>query len=409
VLPQAETSPGQTLEYRDGHYYIQEASSMLPVEVFHFDDRKSEIMLDMAAAPGGKSTHLAARSGDIGLLVANDASRRRLRALSSNLRTWGSISSVVTNLPGERLGERLPGVFDKVLLDAPCSGEGLRAGGGSKGRSVSARERDALQSQQIGLLLSGLEALREGGELVYATCTAAPEENEAVIQTVLDTKQGQVKLDEIEILASHADMEGLKSFDELVFDPVMSMARRLWPFHYNTSAFFTAKLVKTGVSGGPSDMWQTAPPETLPDDALEKIHNQLSIFGFDLRRTCQESQWVLVEWGRFVHAVSSMWLKKLPGLPVKEAGLPVGRWQGDVFLPAHEWVTRLYPQFSERRFELDPELAERWKSGMDLRNWSPPVPEGVILLQDETGRFLGLGRVSAQRVRNLLPSSWVAG
>jgi 16S rRNA (cytosine1407-C5)-methyltransferase len=410
VLDAFDTSPGQTLEYRDGHYYIQEASSMLPVEAFHFDRHQPELILDMAAAPGGKSTHLAARSGDRGLLVANDTSRRRLRALASNLRTWGAVSSLVTHLPGEELGSWLPGVFDKVLLDAPCSGEGLREGGGSKGRQVSDRERGALQSQQIGMLQSGLEALKPGGELVYATCTAAPEENEAVIQALLDARLGQVKLESIEALEHQPGFEGLKGFNDQVFDPSLALAGRLWPHHFNTGAFFTARLTKLEASQADHpEPLEAVPPQELSARERKKIQDQLLSFGFDLNRVCQESEWVLITWGRFVKAISSIWLEMLPGLPVKEAGLPVGRWQGDVFLPAHEWVTRFYDSFSGRRFTLDPAQAERWQQGSDLRNASPPASSGAILLQDEAGRFLGVGSVSAQRVRNLLPRSWVVG
>jgi 16S rRNA (cytosine1407-C5)-methyltransferase len=410
ILQETETSPGQTLEHRDGQYYIQDASSMLPVETFKFEGKHPELILDMAAAPGGKSTHLAARSHDRGLLVANDASRRRLRALTSNLRTWGAVSSVVTNLPGERLGQWLPGVFDKVLLDAPCSGEGLRTGGGSKGRQVSDREREALQTQQIGMLHSGINALKVGGELVYATCTAAPEENEVVIQALLTARPGQVKLEEIEILEPYTNIGGLNVFEDQVFDPSVTLAARLWPFHFDTGAFFTAKLIKMEAGEGITDeRLDSSPPDLIDAIALANIHEQLLSFGFDLRGTCQASQWVLVNRGRFVHAVSSIWLDNLPDLPVMEAGLPVGRWQGDVFLPAHEWVTRFYEGFTERRFTLDREQSERWKNGSDLRGWTPPVSGGAVLLQDEAGRFLGLGSVSAQRVRNLLPRSWVAG
>lgn len=410
VLQAFGTSPGQTLEFRDGHYYIQEASSMLPVEAFNFDENRSELILDMAAAPGGKSTHLSARSGDRGLLVANDTSRRRLRSLTRNLRTWGAVSSVVTNLPGERLGMWLPEVFDKVLLDAPCSGEGLRLEGGSRGRQVSEREREALQTQQISMLQSGLEALVVGGELVYATCTAAPEENEAVIQAVLEARRGEVNLEEIEVLPPGAELEGLKEFKDQVFDESMAKTGRLWPFHYNTGAFFTAKLTKVGASDeSPSERLEATPPDLLSDEAARQIHDQLLSFGFDLLDSCQEHKWVLVEKDRFVHAVSSLWIERLPELPVREAGLPVGRWQGDMFLPAHEWVTRFYADFSERRFTLDAEQSERWKSGADLRGWAPSASGGTILLQDEYGRFLGVGSVSTQRVRNLLPRSWVAG
>jgi 16S rRNA (cytosine1407-C5)-methyltransferase len=384
---------------------------MLPVEAFSFVDGHADLILDMAAAPGGKTTHLAARAGDTGLIVANDASRRRIRALSSNLRTWGVTSAVITNLQGEELGSQLPGIFDKVLLDAPCSGESLRAGGGSKGRRVSEREHEALQRQQIRMLLSGMDALRVGGELIYATCTAAPAENEAVIDAALQRKKDQFEITSIELLERLAvEPSGLTRFESHDYHSSLSSTVRLWPFHFDTGAFFTARLRRTdGVTERRADTLGGKMPTFIDDNALIAIHDQLAEFGFDLLGECQRSMLVLFKQDRFVHAVSNLWLNNIPDLPVTEAGLPVGRWQGERFLPAHEWVTRYASDFLERIFTLDEEKTQRWLRGSDLRDWKPPVKGGAILLQDETGRFLGVGTVSAQRVRNLLPRSWVAG
>src|SRR5689334_11404032 len=109
----------RSLEHRMGFFYIQDAASMLPVELFSRLEN-SRLVLDMAAAPGGKTTHLASKMEDRGLIVANDISGGRADALLGNLRRWGTTSTVVTNLPGERLGRWLPEAFDIVLLDAPC-------------------------------------------------------------------------------------------------------------------------------------------------------------------------------------------------------------------------------------------------------------------------------------------------
>ena len=411
LLKRYKIPPGDALEYRNGHYYIQDASSMLPVEAFSFVDGHADLILDMAAAPGGKTTHLAARAGDAGLIVANDASSRRIRALSSNLRTWGVTSAVITNLQGEELGSQLPGIFDKVLLDAPCSGESLRAGGGSKGRRVSKREREALQSQQIRMLLSGMDALRVGGELVYSTCTAAPAENEAVIDAGLQRKKGQFKLTSIELIERLAVKPGgLTRFEGHEYHPSLSSTVRLWPFHFDTGAFFTARLRRTeGMIEQRADALGGKTPTLIDNNALNAIHDQLAEFGFDLLGECQRSKLVLFKQDRFIQAVSSLWLDNVPDLPVKEAGLPVGRWQGERFLPAHEWVTRYASDFRERIFTLDEDKTQRWLRGSDLRDWKPPVKGGAILLEDESGRFLGVGSISSQRVRNLLPRSWVAG
>ena len=153
-----EESLSRTIEHRTGFYYLQDAASMLPAEMFEYAV-EFPLILDMAASPGGKTTHLAAKIDDRGVIFANDSSSGRIAALRSNLQTWGSFSTALTSYPGERYGEWFPDTFDQVLLDAPCSGESLRTAERRKTRFVSQTERLQLQRRQIKLLES---ALRRG-------------------------------------------------------------------------------------------------------------------------------------------------------------------------------------------------------------------------------------------------------
>jgi 16S rRNA (cytosine1407-C5)-methyltransferase len=132
----------RTLEHKMGFYYIQDAASMLPAEMFGFE-RDEPLVLDMAAAPGGKTTHLACKMGDRGLVVANDASARRIPPLRFKLQDWGAMNTAITNYPGERFGDWFPETFDEVLLDAPCSGESLRTAERRKMQPVSTNEPQA--------------------------------------------------------------------------------------------------------------------------------------------------------------------------------------------------------------------------------------------------------------------------
>ena len=179
------TNLSRTLEYRMGFYYLQDVASMLPAELFDIPPDARPLVLDMAAAPGGKTTHLVARLGDRGLVVANDASAGRIAALRANLADWGATTAVLTSYPGERFGAWFPDHFDLVLLDAPCSGEALRTAERRKGRPVSDRERQALHRRQVQLLTSAFQALKPGGQLVYATCSLHPLEDEAVLDALL--------------------------------------------------------------------------------------------------------------------------------------------------------------------------------------------------------------------------------
>src|SRR5512135_414721 len=194
-----EESLSRTLEHRTGFYYLQDAASMLPAEMF---DVATEfpLVLDMAASPGGKTTHLAAKIADRGVIFANDSSSGRIAALRSNLQTWGSFSTALTSYPGERFGEWFPDTFDLVLLDAPCSGESLRTAERRKTRFVSQTERLQLQRRQIKLLESAIRAAKPGGQVVYSTCTLAPEEDEAVLSALLERHSPRIALESVERL-----------------------------------------------------------------------------------------------------------------------------------------------------------------------------------------------------------------
>ena len=229
-----EESLSRTIEHRTGFYYIQDAASMLPAEMFNYDD-DLPLILDMAASPGGKTTHLASKINDRGLIIANDSRSGRIGALRSNLQTWGTMSTALSSYPGERFGEWFPDTFDKVLLDAPCSGESLRTAERRKTRFVSTKERLQLQQRQINLLLGAFQAVKPGGQIVYATCTLAPEEDEAVIDALLKRYPHQATIEAVDrILPLPAP--ALTNEGEREFDPEVGKAVRLWPHLYDTSA-----------------------------------------------------------------------------------------------------------------------------------------------------------------------------
>ena len=167
---------------------------MLPVELFELD-QEAPLILDLAAAPGGKTTHLVSRLQDHGLVLANDASAARLAGLRAALQSWGAINTAVTHYNGERFGGWYPGAFDAVLLDAPCSMENLSPAAGRSPRDISDRERAGLARRQLNLLSSAFQAVRPGGQVVYATCTLAPEEDEAVVDGLLHLYPGQAQVE----------------------------------------------------------------------------------------------------------------------------------------------------------------------------------------------------------------------
>jgi len=229
-----EIPAGNALEHWLGYYYIQEATQLLPVKALA--PKPGEHVLDLCAAPGGKTTQIAQYMEDYGLLVANDSSAKRIQALLANVYRLGIKCVVVTECPGEKFpGE---GEFDRVLVDAPCSGEGVarRFPHLRKGAPLSAVLR--LSALQKKLLARALELVKPGGIVVYSTCTLAPEENEGVVKYVLD--RGLAELIPWEPPVPHAP--GLIRFLGIEYGPEMQKTVRIYPHHFDSEGGFIAVL-----------------------------------------------------------------------------------------------------------------------------------------------------------------------
>ncbi len=231
---------GATPEYLAGHYILQGASSMLPVMALA--PQENERILDMCAAPGGKTTYLAALMKNTGIIMANDANKDRTKAIAGNLHRMGISNTVVCNYDGRTFPQVMTG-FDRVLLDAPCSGTGIIA----KDPTVKAGKSDkdirrcsALQKQLILAAIDCLDANSStGGFLVYSTCSVLVEENEWVVDYALKRRHVKVVPTSVEI-----GSEGLSRYREKRFHPSISLTRRVYPHTHNMDGFFFAKLKK---------------------------------------------------------------------------------------------------------------------------------------------------------------------
>ncbi|WP_456476165.1 16S rRNA (cytosine(1407)-C(5))-methyltransferase RsmF [Oceanithermus sp.] len=239
-----EARPGPHPYFYAGLYYIQEPSAQAVGELL--DPQPGERVLDLAAAPGGKTTHLAARMENRGLLVANEVDSGRIRGLLDNLERWGSTQAVV-QAPVARLAERWAGFFDRVLLDAPCSGEGMfrkdpaaarRWGPSSPARAAEVQRR---------LLDAAARLVVPGGVLVYSTCTFAPEENEGVVGGFLRAHP-DFELEDARLHPSFAP--GVPRWGGGGAE--LERAARLWPHRLRGEGHFLARLVRReGEAGSP--------------------------------------------------------------------------------------------------------------------------------------------------------------
>jgi len=181
--------------YKNGFFYIQSLSSQLPA--LKLDPQKNEKILDIAAAPGSKTTQIAALMQNTGEIIANDNSRIRGYKLEANLKTQGVTNTKITISAGQSIWETYPEYFDRSLVDAPCSMEGTFTTTNSKTyEHWSPKEIKELVQRQKWLLRAGVSATKPGGIIVYSTCTLEPAENENVVEWILKKEKGKVELAE---------------------------------------------------------------------------------------------------------------------------------------------------------------------------------------------------------------------
>ena len=239
---------GATPEYLAGHYILQAASSFLPVMALA--PQSGERILDMAAAPGGKTTYISALMRNTGAVFANDSNRKRAKGLIGNIHRMGVKNSIVCNYDAQKAFPKILGGFDRILLDAPCSGTGVIGKDPSVKTSKNERDFQLLPHMQKQLILAAIDSVdhnsKTGGYIVYSTCSVTVEENEQVVQYAL-RKRPNVRIVETGIQDGFGT-EGFKSFEGKKFDENMNKTRRWYPHKENVDGFFVSKLKKTGPS-----------------------------------------------------------------------------------------------------------------------------------------------------------------
>ena len=228
---------GSLHEYLQGYFYLQNVASMLPAIIL--DPKPGETIIDMCAAPGGKATHMAQIMNNKGSLILIERNSKRIPALEINLRRMGVLNSIVLNLDAINL-QKLNIEADKILLDAPCTGEGLIRQDKSRKKSKTQKDIEKLAGIQKKLLNSGLKVLKPGGTLLYSTCSIAPEENEFVINDVL---QDRLEYSIIP-LNNRYGVSGLTRVLGKVLRKDLKLSQRLYPHIHNTIGFFICLIKK---------------------------------------------------------------------------------------------------------------------------------------------------------------------
>jgi len=306
-----ESRPGLHVYHEAGVYYLQEASAMAPVALL--DPRPGERICDLCAAPGGKTTQIAGRMGGEGFLLCNEYSAKRAKILSRNIERMAVANALVTNEDTRVLADRFPGFFDRVLVDAPCSGEGMFRKEEAAVTDWSQETVEMCARRQAEILDNAARLVRPGGRLVYSTCTFAPEENEETVAAFLQR---------------HPEFSP-EPLDAPWFVPVENGGHRLWPHKLLGEGHFAAVLTKVSGEEGP-----------VPLCAGEKLPREWTDFARELDIRLPEGR--AIAFGQNLY-----WAP--PGMPdikrlkVLRPGLELGTVKKNRFEPAHAlalWLKR---------------------------------------------------------------------
>jgi NOL1/NOP2/sun family putative RNA methylase len=233
AVEKAPLMTGATNEYLLGHYYIQDLSSCMAVDAL--DIAPGQVVLDVAAAPGGKTTFIAQKMNNTGAIIAIEPNGKRARSMSFNLARCGVYNTCIFKMDALQ-GVNLEMKFDRVLLDAPCSCEGVIAKDPARKKNHTPQDVDYCSKIQERLIEAAASCVKTDGILVYSTCSFAPEENEMVVDRLLQN------FSNITIEPIQYGTSGLTKFGNLEFGNQLENARRLYPHLHDTTGFFIARL-----------------------------------------------------------------------------------------------------------------------------------------------------------------------
>ena len=233
AVEKAPITTGATTEYLLGQYYIQDLSSCIAVDALDVVDYQA--VLDVAAAPGGKTTFIAQKMNNSGYIIALEPRARRARSMLFNIMRCGVYNTSIFRMDGSQ-ASKFKMKFDRVLLDAPCSCEGVIAKDMTRKTSHTPQDVDYCSKIQDKLLETAIRCVKPSGILLYSTCSFAPEENEMVVDRLLKNS-GNITVEPI-----NYDVNGLTKFGDYVFDGRLKNTLRLYPHLNDTTGFFIARL-----------------------------------------------------------------------------------------------------------------------------------------------------------------------
>jgi len=361
-----DSRPGLHVYHEAGVYYLQEASAMAPVALL--DPQPGEKICDLCAAPGGKTTQIAGRMEGAGFLLCNEINSKRAKILSRNIERMGVANALVTNEHPENLAKRFPGFFDRVLVDAPCSGEGMFRKEEAAVTDWSQETVEMCARRQAEILHSAARLVRPGGRLVYSTCTFAPEEDEQAVKAFLE---------------AHPEFRP-EAVEGPWFVPGENGSFRMWPHKLLGEGHFAAVLKKTGGEEG-----------DIPKCTGEKLPKQWLSFAKELGITLPEGK--AVSFGSSLFWVSPE-TPDFNRLKVMRPGLELGTVKKDRFEPAHALALWLKDCRCVQRYGADSPEMQKYIHGDVV----PASPKGWCLVCADA-YSIGWGKGDGSVLKNHYP------
>lgn len=397
----AASQPGRHVLHEAGAYYIQEPSAMAAVEALA--PQPGERILDLCAAPGGKTTQIAGRMQGKGLLVANEVIAERAKILSQNVERMGIANCVVCSEKPERLSALFPCFFDRVLVDAPCSGEGMFR----KEEAVRGEWSEEIVSlcaeRQAAILREAAKLLKPGGVLVYSTCTFSPEENEGTISAFLREHEAYSI---VEMPCGNLFSPGRPEWLEEAA-PGIEHAGRLWPHLLQGEGHFVARLQRSGEAGGEAEK-NAAQGEMHFEKERRKVKTEMELCKL-VEPFFKEELGIREVWrerhtGRLLRFGEQIYLTPcemppLAGIRVLRPGLQLLTEKKNRFEPAHALALSLMPEEIRKKREVSLAEAMVWLRGESLpcqeeKGWTALFYEGFCL---------GFGKAAGGQMKNHYP------
>ena len=402
---EAEDVPAKHPFYSAGLYYLQEPSAMTPAS--RLKVQPGERVLDLCAAPGGKATELGAALQGEGLLVANDINTARARALLRNLELFGISNSFVTNEPPHVLAEKFPEFFHKIMVDAPCSGEGMFRKNPAVVDSWQEKGPEYFSKLQREIIVQAADMLLPGGMMFYSTCTFSPLENEKTITHLLKERPDMevIPMEDYEGFA-----EGLTSYRGEVFDESCKLCRRIWPHKMSGEGHFMALLHKK--NGTPQQVQQTVSQSSIWWEKCKGLNKEQKAAAEDFFshvNIAYDEKRIDVRGDNLYYLPAPKYDGR--GLHFLRNGLFMGEFKKKRFEPSQPFALALHAQDFDQvlDFPADDERLSRYLRGetLDVSDLiaGEKKRKGWQLVM-AAGHPLGFGKLVNNNLKNKYPAGW---